>query len=106
LENAMLDLIYGSSVLVSPASVIESGYIDIREFNELRFGKYSTGGNYQLEFEWSNDGIVPLIYENVNIVNNMAQMHPVVAYFLNVRIRNTDPANPFITHTTFINGFK
>lgn len=86
--DTRIDTLWSSDVLIPAMGQDQSEWIDVAD----------------KEFRWSNDATVKLITESVGMVDNFPQMRPVVAKYVRIRVRNTDPVNAFTQHVTFANA--
>lgn len=104
-----LTTVWGDDTLLAPSSLVESpSYVPLAtgdaSYRELQISKVSSGGVYQLEICWSDDGYTPVITEIVPISDNMPQMRPISSKYARFRVRNTDAVNAFTVHRTAINA--
>lgn len=106
--DTRIDTLWSSDVLIPAMGQDQSEWIDVADkkfHRELMIGKVSGGvGVYMMELDWSNDATVKLITETIGMVDNFPQMRPVVAKYVRIRVRNTDPVNAFTQHITFVNA--
>ena len=101
MENQAL---YENGTAIATTSQVESGFIDVRNFNKLVISRKATGGVYVFEIDWSDDGVTADVTETVSTVNNDQVDQPVASKYAKFRVKNTDGSVAFTNHKTSVMG--
>lgn len=96
--------IFTSGTLVAATGSVQSGFLDVRNFNMLRISRTATAGAYALEIDWSRDGVNVDLTQAVALNNNSGIEVLVFLPFVRIRVRNTDALAAFTAHRTNVFG--
>jgi hypothetical protein len=82
---------------------VQSGVIDVSQYEDITIGRSATGGTYVFEIDWyAADLTTLLITEAVVVANATTVQKFLAAPGARFRVKNTDGAVNFSAHRTFV----